>query len=299
MKDFLVSISCITYNHAPYIRECLDSFLMQKTSFAFEIIIHDDASTDGTKEIIEEYTSKYPDIIFPLYQNENQYSKGVRGMMARFNFPRCKGKYIALCEGDDYWTDPLKLQKQVDFLEANNEYSIVSGGYISKDIESNFEKMELLKNINQDLKGFDIDIKLFLKQWVTKTLTVVFKKDCIDFNRMRRFKYLRDVHIYYYLLKAGKGYYMSNVLGVYNKHAGGIFSRISEENKYVSYLNTYGELYKSNKSDLHIRNKYYSILDRVTKDELFPKKQSKYLLEMLLISLKMKDIKNYIKFKLR
>lgn len=298
MNNFLVSISCITYNQAPFIRACLDGFLMQKTSFPFEIIIHDDASTDGTKEIIEEYVTKYPDIIFPMFQEENQYSKGVRGMMAKFNFPRSKGKYIALCEGDDYWTDPLKLQKQVDFLEVNGEYSLVSGGYISKNIEANFEKIELLKNINLNLEGFDINIELFLKQWVTKTLTVVFKKDSIDFNRMRKFKYLRDVHIYYYLLKAGKGYYMSDVLGVYNKHVGGIFSGISEKNKYVSYLNTYGELYKNNKSDLHIRNKYYSILDRVTKDKLFPKKQSKYLLEMFLISLKMKDIKNYFKFKL-
>ncbi len=120
--SIVLSISCITFNHAYYVKECLDGFLMQKTSFPFEILIHDDCSTDGTKEIIEEYVAKYPDIIFPIFQTENQYSKGVRGMMARFNFPRSRGKYLALCEGDDYWTDPYKLQKQVDFLEANQEY---------------------------------------------------------------------------------------------------------------------------------------------------------------------------------
>lgn len=123
MNKPVVSISCITYNHAPYIRECLDGFMMQKCDFDFEVLIHDDASTDGTQEIIKEYQEKYPEIIKPIFQTENQYSKGVRGIMSRFNFPRAKGKYIALCEGDDYWTDPLKLQKQVDFMEINPEVS--------------------------------------------------------------------------------------------------------------------------------------------------------------------------------
>src|SRR5688572_19782896 len=113
----LVSVSCMTYNHAPYIRQCLDPTLNQQTKFAFEIVIHDDASTDGTKEIIEEYAARYPGIIVPLFQKENQYSKGIRGLPSRFNYPRCRGRYIAICEGDDYWTDPLQLQKQVDFLE--------------------------------------------------------------------------------------------------------------------------------------------------------------------------------------
>lgn len=121
-SDVLVSISCTTYNHAPYIRECLEGFLMQKCDFAYEILIHDDASTDGTIDIIKEYQEKYPEIIKPYIQKENQWSKGVRGMNAKYNFSRAQGKYIALCEGDDYWTDPLKLQKQVDFLEENPDY---------------------------------------------------------------------------------------------------------------------------------------------------------------------------------
>lgn len=110
-RPLLVSISCITYNHAPYIRQCLDGFLIQKTDFAFEILIHDDCSTDGTAEIIKEYESQYPDIIRPLYEEENQWLKGRRGS-AVFNFPRAQGKYIAICEGDDYWTDPLKFRNR-------------------------------------------------------------------------------------------------------------------------------------------------------------------------------------------
>ena len=120
----LVSICCITYNHAPYIRQCLDGFLMQKTNFKYEIIIHDDCSTDGTTEIIREYASKYPEIFVPLYEDENQYSKGVRGITAKFVYPKARGKYIALCEGDDYWIDENKLQKQVDFLENNLDYGM-------------------------------------------------------------------------------------------------------------------------------------------------------------------------------
>lgn len=122
MSDkILVSVCSITYNHEPYIRQCLEGFIMQQCDFKFEVLIHDDASTDGTQEIIKEFQEKYPDIIKPIFQTENQWSKGIRGITAKFNFPRAKGKYIALCEGDDYWTDPLKLQKQVDFLEENSK----------------------------------------------------------------------------------------------------------------------------------------------------------------------------------
>ena len=108
----LVSITCLTYNHAPYLRQCLDGFVMQKTSFPIEILIYDDASEDGTQDIIREYERKYPDLIKPIYQTENQYSKGVKVEFV-YNYPRAKGKYIAFCEGDDYWTDPNKLQKQI------------------------------------------------------------------------------------------------------------------------------------------------------------------------------------------
>lgn len=111
----LVSVSVITYQHSEYINDCLDGILMQETNFSIEVLVHDDASTDGTEEIIREYESKFPNIVKPLYEKENQWEKGRKGS-AVFNFPRAEGKYIALCEGDDYWTDPLKLQKQIDNL---------------------------------------------------------------------------------------------------------------------------------------------------------------------------------------
>ena len=121
--DLMVSVRCATYNHAPYIRQCLDGFVMQKTNFRFEVIVHDDASTDGTTDVVREYAERYPDIIKPMYEQTNQYSVDAKGMNERIN-SRLVGKYVAICEGDDYWTDPDKLQKQVDFLETHPDYSM-------------------------------------------------------------------------------------------------------------------------------------------------------------------------------
>lgn len=123
-EEPLVSICCITYNHEAFIRDALEGFLKQRVSFSYEILIHDDASTDRTADIIREYAARYPDRIRPLLQEKNQYSQGITNPSGAFNFPRARGKYIAMCEGDDYWTDPDKLQKQVDYLEAHPECSL-------------------------------------------------------------------------------------------------------------------------------------------------------------------------------
>lgn len=124
----LVSIDCITYNHENFIRDAIEGFLMQKTTFPVEILIHDDASTDKTASIVREYEEKYPQLIKPIYQTVNQYSKK-DGSIGRIQRGRARGKYYATCEGDDYWTDPFKLQKQVDFLENNYEFSLVFTNY--------------------------------------------------------------------------------------------------------------------------------------------------------------------------
>lgn len=117
MDNIMVSVCCLTYNHEKYIRQCLDSFLNQKVNFQYEIIIHDDASTDRTQQILQEYQKRHPDIIRVIQEKENQYSQGkpvVEGM-----YLSAQGKYIAICEGDDYWSDPLKLQRQFDVMEKN------------------------------------------------------------------------------------------------------------------------------------------------------------------------------------
>ena len=113
-----LSVLCIAYNQAQFIRQALDGFLAQRTRFDFEVIVHDDASTDGTDGIIRDYAARHPDVIRPLFETENQYSQGKAFLQDRM-FPLVRGEYVALCEGDDYWTDPDKLQKQVDWLDAH------------------------------------------------------------------------------------------------------------------------------------------------------------------------------------
>lgn len=175
MTTPLVSICCITYNQELYIRQCIDGFFMQKTTFPFEVLIHDDASTDNTANIIREYEVKYPDIIKPIYQTENQYSKGIK-VSATYNFPRVKGKYIAICEGDDYWIDPLKLQKQVNFLETNIVYGLVYTdinrlNQKKQKIEKNFFKNKNIKNTFEDF---------LINAWFLGPCTWVIRKNILD-----------------------------------------------------------------------------------------------------------------------
>ena len=142
--DIAVSVVCNAYNQETYIRDALEGFVMQKTNFKFEVLVHDDASTDKTADIIREYEAKYPDLIKPIYQTENQYSKGT-GEVTKLQYERIKGKYIAICEGDDYWTDPMKLQKQYDALEAHPEVDICThkAETVKADTKEHIEYLEL------------------------------------------------------------------------------------------------------------------------------------------------------------
>lgn len=236
----LVSICCITYNHAPYIRECLDGFMMQKTNFPIEIIINDDASTDGTTEIIKEYEARYPDIIKPIYQIENQYSKGVRGMYANFCFPRAQGKYIALCEGDDYWTDPLKLQKQVDFLESHPDYVMCwqqCKFYLQS--ENNFTIVypnDGIKSITKQdfLHGLSMP----------QALTFIFKRDALDLEAYNKATFTGDIVLYFFLLKRGYGHCMTGTGGVYRIHGQGVWSGAEEDKQFIWELNAKKAIYQ-------------------------------------------------------
>lgn len=207
----LVSVSCITYNHALYIRQCLDGFVMQKTTFPFEVLIHDDASTDGTAEIIKEYEKKYPYIIKPIYENENQWIKGRRGTRV-FNYPRAKGKYIAFCEGDDYWTDPLKLQKQVDFLEAHPDYGLVHG-YVKSYNEKNKSFDDKL--IGSDFK--DADQIIIANRIVTLSVCVRMGLYSLYIKEIASnpFWKMSDYPLWIYIALRSKIHFLNEVVGVY------------------------------------------------------------------------------------
>lgn len=201
----LVSIVTLAYNHGKYIRQCLDGFVMQKTDFPFEVIIHDDASTDDTAEIIREYELKYPEIIKPIYQKENQYSKKVP-IGATYLYPKAQGKYIAECEGDDWWTDPYKLQKQVDFLESHPDYLLCStcySTYMMKDGSS--------RRVGSYGKGRDITLSKLMKKNQIGTLTVLYRRDVLDsylsevLPAMPKFK-MGDIPFWIYIASKGKIY---------------------------------------------------------------------------------------------
>lgn len=125
-EPILVAIHCLVYNHEPYLRDCFEGFVMQKTNFRFVAIVHEDCSTDHSADIIREYEAKYPDIFRPIYETENQWHKtdGSLGRIMNAAINATGAKYVAMCEGDDYWTDPYKLQKQVDYMEAHPDYSM-------------------------------------------------------------------------------------------------------------------------------------------------------------------------------
>ena len=225
----VVSICCLTFNHAKYVRQCLDGFLMQETNFPIEILIHDDASTDGTDGILREYEAKYPDKVFPLYEEENKFTHGYRGRMdIVFNYSRARGKYIASCEGDDYWTDPLKLQKQVDFMESHPDYSVCfhrcrrynenTGRFSSDNCGALFSEGQ---------EGVELTTDMVLNDWITQPLTMLFRRDMFNPKWREKYKYYRDQHEIYHLLKAGRGYLFSFVGGVYRLHPKGLASLIN------------------------------------------------------------------------
>lgn len=223
VQPLMVTIRCTAYNHEPYIRECLEGFVMQKTNFRFEAIVHDDASTDGTAAIIREYAEKYPDIIKPIFETENQYSKH-DGSLGRIMDAHTHGKYIALCEGDDYWIDSLKLQKQVDYMEAHPECSMCHTSF--KYYYEGEKRFLLSKDVKINPQYRTLKLEDVLDGYRIQTLTLMAKRK--DYFGIRDFdsfafsgKFLMgDTQTWYYLRKLGNFHFISDVTSVYRVHVG-------------------------------------------------------------------------------
>ena len=206
----IVSVQCITYNHEPYIRQCLEGFVIQKTNFPFEAIVHDDASTDGTAAIIREYAEKYPEIIKPILETENQWSKN-DGSLGRIMGEASHGKYIALCEGDDYWIDPYKLQKQVDYLESHPECGLV---YTSAYVREG-------DDISGKVIGQDVNAKeAMMIANPIPTVTTMFRSELskqyvIDIEPGKRNWLMGDKPLWHYLRIHSEVKYLPDITSVY------------------------------------------------------------------------------------
>ena len=237
----------ITYKHEAYIKEAILGALSQDVDFAVELIIADDNSPDDTAQIVSDIASRHPNGKWIKYTKHNKN----KGMMPNFIWAlnQCSGKYIALCEGDDYWTDPYKLKKQVDFLEGNDNYNIVW---------TKFNKIDKLGNIiEKDIPNFKKDLaevtsENLLDNYRTWTLTSIFRRSVFDDVDFSKFKHLKDNSIYFLALKnSALGRVLDLNTANYRVHENGVWSGASGfQNMLATYYN-FNEIKKkiiSNKS---------------------------------------------------
>lgn len=222
----LLTILCLTYNHEPFIAQALDGFLGQKTNFPIEILIGDDASTDNTAEIVEQYVKLHPKRIRFIKRPTNVGVKE-NGLDLR---RRVRGKYLALCEGDDYWTDPTKLQQQVEFLEANPDYAVCFHPVIVRD-ENDSEKRSLFPT---DLEEGEVPLSRLLKSNCIQTNSVVYRwgfKEAEDHDVLTQEFQPRDWFNHILHARLGKIHYIDRVMGVYRRHSGGMWSPFDTHTK--------------------------------------------------------------------
>ncbi|MGI9237273.1 MAG: glycosyltransferase family 2 protein [Woeseiaceae bacterium] len=230
------SVCCITYNHENFIHAAIDSFLAQETDFPFEIVVHDDASTDGTADILRDYAAKYPGLIRTIIQSENQYSKG--GLISlRLVFPKAKGEYIAICEGDDYWTDSSKLQQQVAFLENNPDYVITYSDCQAFD-ESGFLDLDC-GGARHDLEATELK-----KAASIATLTTCFRNVIGEIPQDLLSARYGDMVTWSLLGHHGKGKYLPGISpSAYRMHGDGLHSMRDTKAKATMHLVTVGALF--------------------------------------------------------
>lgn len=295
-----VSIICIAYNHEEYIEKTLQSFIMQKTDFKFEILVHDDASTDNTANIIRKYEKQYPDIIKPIYQTINQYSQGVE-IVYEFMYKRAKGEFLASSEGDDYWTDSLKLQKQYDFMQQHTEVSAC----IHADKLINEKGTRILgyrKLYNKDklmtVEDTVVNQKtvptnsIFMRNYFTAEYVIpdwYFKADVTDFP------------LCLYLSTKGDIYYMNEVMSAYRVAAQNSWTRrvMSDSDKrrrhvdsMISLLQSFNEYTDYSYSDCIDKQIRRNKLGYLMADEYLRMNDPKRFYEQL----KLKGIKSRIKY---
>lgn len=236
----IVSVVMITYNHEQYIREAIEGVLMQEVNSEFEFIIANDSSKDKTDEIIHDILNNDGRASRIKYIN---HEKNI-GMMSNFTFAlqEAKGKYIALCEGDDYWTDPLKLQKQVNFLEQNKAYSLICHDYGICKMEDGKLKEVANLDVEKEKDRYANDYKIDLSNWsnpyLLKTCTVMFRRELFDVSIVKKYKHFKDGFLWVALLNHLPGKYLNEKMAVYRVSESGIWSMQSELNREIANART-------------------------------------------------------------
>lgn len=244
MPQPLLSVCLITYNHEAYIRQAIEGVLMQKVNFEWEFIIAEDCSTDGTRKIVEEYYAKYPELIKPILQEKN-VGPGKNFIQL---LSAAKGKYIAYFEGDDYWTDPDKLQKQVDFLEANPDFSICC--HRSESLNENTGVISLLPKMGKS----ESTIEDLLRYNYILSLTIVVKNYTLKGFIPHFWNKMSDYGFHLSNAQFGKIKYLDDVMSVYRMHGAATWSDLSIEKRIASVINDYAEI------DSDFNYKYHSVI---------------------------------------
>jgi glycosyltransferase involved in cell wall biosynthesis len=241
----------ITYNHEAYIRQAIEGVSMQQTDFDYELIISNDHSPDQTNEVIREYIAHHPKRERIKYFNQQKNL----GMQSNFIFAlkECNGKYVALCEGDDYWTDPLKLQKQVDYISKNEDCNLVF-----TDVKSFDQKENKFYPNWAGITNDRYEFKDLVERNVITTCTVLFRNpnnnEKIN-NWLKHFK-IGDYPLYLFLLRSGYAWFLKDITAVYRQHSGGVFSLTGPENfinATINVLKTLKRIRLTKKEVFHIR----------------------------------------------
>ncbi len=267
-NNCMVSVFCTTYNQKKYIAKCLESMVNQKTNFPYEIIVRDDASTDGTSDIVREFGAKYPDKIVPFIQPENLFQRGLEHISFEKMFRMSKGKYIAVCDGDDFWTDENKLQKQVDFMESHPDYSMCGhAAYFARDDDS----LRTDRFFRLAMGSGDLTIEEVISKWAMATTSLMYRKSCrTDIIFPYRGNCVNDDYaMMVYMALKGKIYYSDELMGAYRLSANGSISqRLLEDKEFLKkYSTEFADML--DRIDSYTQGRYSDLLQKQKRITMF------------------------------
>mgnify|MGYP003421067570 FL=1 len=255
-----VFVRCLTYNHEKYIEDALKGFVMQKTDFPFLAVVIDDCSTDGTADIVRRYEAQYPDIIKGIYlpHNFRQTREDKRPYYQEYVD---KATYWAECEGDDYWTDPYKLQKQVDFMEAHPECTVTFHRYdILQQEEQKWRKDRCGVYLQQNQDFVELTLPMYFENWVTQPCTMIYRKGTY-LGQDKPYHGYKDQHLIYHLLNEGKGFILNFNGAVYRENRGGIHGRTPVIQQSRLAVQVAQELYQYNGKTAVLKKNLIQTLD--------------------------------------